>query len=215
LTAEVLAAAAIIPKGGVLSVDEGARLAQLEREIKTGISTFIKVGRALAEIRDARLYRATHGTFEAYCRERWNLSRPRAYELMQAAAVAKSLPLSATADTTERALRPLAKLEPVARRETWAKAKKAAGDEPVTSKHVEAAMPRKAEPQEAPEPEAKKAPLAEDVAVCWRELQEWEGRHRKTLGRLRMKGVTGDFLADFRRIVRSFGPLRPAGGRAS
>ncbi len=132
-----------------LSVDEAVRLEKLEREIKTGISTFVKVGLALAEIRDARLYRATHGTFEAYCRERWNLSRPRAYELMQAAAVAKSLPLSATADTTERALRPLAKLEPAARREVWAKAQKAAGDEPVTSKHVIDVMP-KAAPQAAP-----------------------------------------------------------------
>jgi len=131
--------AAIIPKGGVLSADEGARLAQLEREIKTGISTFIKVGRALAEIRDARLYRATHGSFESYCRETWGFSRQRASQLIGAAGVA--VDLSTAVDTPERVLRPLVALEPAARRETWAKAKKAAGDEPIASKHVKAAMP--------------------------------------------------------------------------
>ena len=29
----------------------------------------------LVGLRDARLYRATHGTFEEYCAEKWKLSR--------------------------------------------------------------------------------------------------------------------------------------------
>ena len=44
--------------------------------------TFIEVGKALLAIRDAKLYRKTHKTFEAYCRDRWEMSRPRAYQLI-------------------------------------------------------------------------------------------------------------------------------------
>jgi hypothetical protein len=33
---------------------------------------FVKVGLALARIRDARLYRAEFPTFEAYCQTKWH-----------------------------------------------------------------------------------------------------------------------------------------------
>lgn len=36
-------------------------------------------------IRDNRLYRESHKTFETYCRERWNMSRPGAYQLIETA----------------------------------------------------------------------------------------------------------------------------------
>lgn len=62
-------------------------LADCELRIERGLKSFIDVGQALAEIRDSRLYRATHATFEDYCAERWNLKRQRAYELMTAAAL--------------------------------------------------------------------------------------------------------------------------------
>ena len=55
--------------------------------MERGLATFVEVGRALAEIRDQRLYRASHRTFEEYCHERWLLSRTRAYRLIDAAAV--------------------------------------------------------------------------------------------------------------------------------
>jgi hypothetical protein len=90
----------------------------------------VEVGNALREIRDSRLYRATHGTFEAYCRERWGISRPHAYRLISSAEVAKSL--SPVGDITERALRPLAKLHPQKRQAAFSKAKALAGTSPVT-----------------------------------------------------------------------------------
>jgi hypothetical protein len=40
-------------------------------------------GDALREIRDSRLYRATHTSFEAYCTERFGFSRSTAYRLME------------------------------------------------------------------------------------------------------------------------------------
>lgn len=63
-----------------------------EAIIEAGLATFVEVGQALARIRDGRRYRLEgYATFEAYCRERWNLSRPRAYELMEAAQVAERM----------------------------------------------------------------------------------------------------------------------------
>jgi hypothetical protein len=70
-----------------LTAPERQRLAELEAVIERGLDTFAEVGRALLEIRDARLYRETHATFEAYLRERWGMSRQRGYQLMDAARV--------------------------------------------------------------------------------------------------------------------------------
>jgi len=53
-----------------------------------GLATFVEVGQALMKIRDARLYRETHETFESYCRERWGWSRRHANRTIQAAEVA-------------------------------------------------------------------------------------------------------------------------------
>jgi hypothetical protein len=70
-----------------LSPAERERLAELEVVVERGRQVFIEVGLALAEIRDRRLYRERHGTFEVYLGERWGISRSRGYQLMAAAAV--------------------------------------------------------------------------------------------------------------------------------
>ncbi len=61
------------------------RLEDCEEIIQRGMGTFVEVGNALLDIRDGRLYRTEFATFEDYCRERWGFSRPRAYELINAA----------------------------------------------------------------------------------------------------------------------------------
>ncbi|MEV7011957.1 hypothetical protein [Streptosporangium sp. NPDC051022] len=43
---------------------------------------FWAAGKALQVIRDARLYRGTHSTFEDYVEERWQISRAQAYRLI-------------------------------------------------------------------------------------------------------------------------------------
>ncbi|MFK0064202.1 hypothetical protein ACIQTN_33890 [Streptomyces werraensis] len=48
-------------------------------------------GIVLREIRDAGLYKVKAHTFEEYVRDRWQMSRPRAYELMEAAPVLRIL----------------------------------------------------------------------------------------------------------------------------
>lgn len=60
------------------------RFEQLEGIIHAGLAPFQAVGSALMEIREAGLYKATHPTFEAYCAERWGISKSRAYQLITA-----------------------------------------------------------------------------------------------------------------------------------
>jgi hypothetical protein len=68
--------------------------------------------------------RATHDTFEVYCRERWSMSRPKAYRLMDAAQIADNLsPMGDNpSPVNERQLRPLASLSPEDQRTVWEQA---------------------------------------------------------------------------------------------
>ena len=80
---------------------EADRLAVLKEVIDRGVQTFIDVGNALAEIRYSRLYRQSHGRFEDYLRERWDMSeRSRGYQLIDAAGVARQL-VSTMVDTDD------------------------------------------------------------------------------------------------------------------
>lgn len=62
-----------------------------ELVIERGRSSFIEVAVALLAIRDGRLYRATHPTFEAYCQDRWDMKRNYANKLIVAAEVIGNL----------------------------------------------------------------------------------------------------------------------------
>lgn len=91
-----------------LDVIDAERLTLCESVIDRGLRTFIEVGDALMAIRDGRLYRRTHGTFDAYCRERWGWTASRARQLMGAAETATNVTLSGgTAPATESQAREL------------------------------------------------------------------------------------------------------------
>lgn len=92
------------------------RLSSLEATIQRGRNTFIEVGLALLEIRKSRLYKQDYETFEDYCKERWGWSRPRVYQLMDAAS------LSTVVDVqSERQAREFAPLrdKPETIKEVW------------------------------------------------------------------------------------------------
>jgi hypothetical protein len=118
-----------------LSIVETTRYQQCEQIIERGLNTFVDVGNALLEIRDNKLYRIEYKTFEDYCKERWNISRPRAYQLIEAATVVgnlstmvdKQIPIS------ERQTRPLTKLEPEEQREAWQQVIVRADEKPITA----------------------------------------------------------------------------------
>lgn len=134
---------------GALTDDERTMLAQCERVIERGLATFIEVGEALLTVRDARLYRVSYPTFEDYCRERWELSRPRAYQLIDAAGTVHAL--STNVDTPPpaneaqaRELAPLAKESPEQAAEAWTEAYNESDGKPTAKKvreKVEAKKP--------------------------------------------------------------------------
>ena len=72
-----------------LSIAESKRLLELEKTIARGKKTFVEVGLALAEIRDLKLYKHEHNSFEVYCREKWGWTRQHAYRLIEAAPIAE------------------------------------------------------------------------------------------------------------------------------
>ena len=94
----------------VLSAPARSRLAELEAVVERGLETFVEVGRALMEIRDGRLYRETHLSFEAYLDERWSMSRSRGYRLIDAARIGELVSPMGDIPANERQARELAPL---------------------------------------------------------------------------------------------------------
>lgn len=97
---------------------------RLERFVERAV---FEAGKALMELRDRRLYRSTHHTFEEYCRVRFGSSRRQPYLLMDAAIVFDNLlekcdPLDHILPTSERQVRPMTKLEPHEQQEVWQQA---------------------------------------------------------------------------------------------
>ena len=131
-----------------LSAVEQRAFQKAERTIATGMKAFVAVGRALKEIRDRRLYRERYETFEAYCIQRWDFSRPRAYQLCAASDVLADL--STIVDfkllpENEGQVRPLTRLkDPSQWRRAWHAAVKLAAAEkcPVTARDTEEAVRR-------------------------------------------------------------------------
>ena len=104
---------------------------------------FYEAGTALKELRDRRLYRSTHKTFEEYCRDRFGYSRRKMDYLISGSEVFENLQTrtigsqsdrdetrtigSEILPISERQVRPLTQLEPDQQREVWQQAVEAAG----------------------------------------------------------------------------------------
>lgn len=111
-----------------LSYDELREREQLERLVERA---FYEAGRALKQLRDRRLYRDSHETFDEYCRHRFAFTRRHVDYLVAASQVVDNLmrtDCSQILPTKEYQVRPLAKLSPEQQRECWRQAVEAAGD---------------------------------------------------------------------------------------
>jgi hypothetical protein len=120
-----------------LSEQELTRFRELETVIKEGLATFIAVSVALSEIRSSKLYRSEFSTFEAYCKERWNMRRWYANSLIRAGRVVENLGAIATTPTNEYQVRALADLPPEDQRKVWEEAVRTAPEGKITGGHVE------------------------------------------------------------------------------
>lgn len=107
--------------GQALSRGEEQILGKAELAIAKGIQTFWEVGAALATIRDQRLYRGSHDSFEAYALERWGMGKSYASRLIGAAGAMANLSEAVVEvmPTAERQVRPLLALPPEGQRAAW------------------------------------------------------------------------------------------------
>lgn len=125
----------------VVVASDSRTLADLEKVIVTGL---VEAGEALAQIRDAGLYKAEYKTFEAYCEQRWGFSRMRAHQLETAALVVTNvnncLQGRLLPPTHESHTRELAKLPPEQQGEVWEEAVKAAPKGKPTADQIKAVV---------------------------------------------------------------------------
>jgi len=106
-----------------LSDEEKHELQENERIIAHGWQSFVEVGKALARIRDGRLYRQEFKTFDNYCHLKWQYGRHYANHLIAAAEIVTQLvTIVTTAPQNESQVRPLIGLPREAVVDTWKKA---------------------------------------------------------------------------------------------
>lgn len=79
------------PMKNELTVVEETRLLELIDLVNSGMVAVLQVGEALTEIRDRKLYRKSHETFQEFAEDNFQISRAKAYRLIDAAEVAKDL----------------------------------------------------------------------------------------------------------------------------
>lgn len=151
----------------------------LERKVERA---FYEAGKALKELRDRRLYRSTHKTFEEYCEARFGFKRRHPYRLIEAAEVVDNL-ISGTQfegeldetqmcpngtqtesgtemcpngtqilPTSERQVRPLTPLEPDQQRHAWQMAVGEAGGNAPSGRLVKDIVARIRERRQVPNP---------------------------------------------------------------
>ncbi|MEN9568371.1 MAG: hypothetical protein RLZZ69_3567, partial [Cyanobacteriota bacterium] len=101
----------------------------LERKVERA---FYEAGMALMQLRDRRLYRTTHATFEEYCRDRFDYTRRRPYQLIEAALIYENLIQECVKflhilPTKEGQVQPLSQLEREEQPEAWITAVEEAG----------------------------------------------------------------------------------------
>src|SRR5258708_371721 len=87
-TTAMIPSASVVGSGAprpALAPSEQKQLADCEAIIAAGWDNFVKVGHALAIIRDQELFRQSFKTFEEYCLRKWQYARAHVYRLIGAA----------------------------------------------------------------------------------------------------------------------------------
>jgi hypothetical protein len=151
---------------------ESARLSEQESIIQESGSA---VGRALMVIRDERLYRAEHKTFEDYCQTRWGMTRQHVNRQISYVKVVENLEPMGSKPESERQARPLSKLPAEEQAEAWQEAVNTAPEGKVTAKHVEEVVERRTTKDETTQAEPEDPPR---VRTATEELNEPEQPER-------------------------------------
>ncbi|MBD2498920.1 hypothetical protein [Nostoc sp. FACHB-280] len=116
-----------------LTPEEQSDRLHLERRVERA---FFEAGKALMELRDRRLYRSTHRTFEEYCKDRFSYTYRHVNYLIAGSVIVDNIKMGTNSSQNEQAeemgtissqilptsevqVRPLAKLEPQQQQEAW------------------------------------------------------------------------------------------------
>lgn len=131
-----------------LTYDEERLRHHLELRVE---KAFYEAGKALADLRNQRLYRSTHKTFESYCRDRFEFTHRHVNYLVAGSQVVENLQMgtigSQILPTRERQVRPLVDLEPDLQCEIWQQAVESAGGKVPSGRVVQGIVERlKAKP---------------------------------------------------------------------
>jgi hypothetical protein len=148
-TATITVTAVEIPE---LTEQEISDRLHLERKVERA---FFEAGKALMELRDRKLYRSTHKTFEEYCRDRFAHNRRQSYLLMDAAVIFDNLEQKCDRNdhilpTNEWQIRPLSKLDPDIQPEAWEQAVESANGKVPSHRIVKDAVQRIMERTQVP-----------------------------------------------------------------
>lgn len=161
-----------------LSTDEWRDRIFLERQVE---KAFYAAAKALKEIRDRRLYRSTHSTFENYCRSRFGFTNRHVNYLIAGSLVVENLMGTNNSQiktqdqtrtngsqieipegkrtngsqilpTSERQVRPLVSLEPEEQRLAWQQAVEQAGGKIPSGRQVQDIVDKIRERTKVPNP---------------------------------------------------------------
>lgn len=196
----------MIDLAATLTVAEVDCLEDCEQRIERGLKTFVEVGTALATIRDNRLYRTEFGTFEDYCRARWDMGRDYADRMIVAAQVVPTIVgTGLPAPTKESQARELARVPEPERVGVWRETVERTGGKPTAAAIRETAAATRAAPTDLRDQVL--AQLPTDSGQALTSTQVWA-----ELTGCSMQQV-GDVLAELDRegLVRSPGVQRGRG----
>lgn len=122
-----------------LTVDEQAELARLESVVAEGAAAMCAAGVALCSIRDQRLYRELHETFEGYVEDRLGVSVSHAYRWMDWARVQANVAAAGLEVQRESHARELAQLPADSQAEVFRRAQESAGEGRLTANQIKEA----------------------------------------------------------------------------
>jgi hypothetical protein len=107
------------------------------------MNSFYEMVEALKEIRELRLYKESHNTFDAYCQDKWSMKKDYANKMIGSSEVIDNLnTIVSVLPITESQVRPLTKLDPEQQQQAWQEVVKESNEthEPITAKKVEEAV---------------------------------------------------------------------------
>jgi hypothetical protein len=162
--------------GKSLTQSEERELEKLEAIVERKLRAFYEVGQALMRIRDLHLYRKEYSTFGAYCQGRWDISRPRAYQLIEYVRIRDNLSTVVDKPVPERQLRPLMRLDPERQKEAWQRAMENAPDTKITARVIEKVVREMAASEEGQTRTEEESHPLRKLKMLWRSVREEDKR---------------------------------------